>query len=641
MIDGTERGTDVRTNALRWSTEKNTSGDGLSCTLFQGKAPAYGQQVQFFVNGAIVFSGTVLRVSSRHMADFRIEHAVECIGGGQHYDAGAPIAEVLRNMTVLEILEFLRDTYTHLSSLDLSGVDCPETISYLFLDHRRFSEVLSMIAERVGYTYFWDTEGKLHFFLPGAKDAPTEVTDNNGVPLRNSLQFREDGLRLSNMIIVEGDTYDGSELMSEDFTGDDTTTEFSLVRLYSGVSVEIDGVAKTTGSYGVHDATEYDALYDFSGHKLIFAVPPANGAAVTVRGHEKLPILVQVQDESSIDRSGIFAKKIKNTSLKTEDSAVQYALSELSRSIAAAESASFSTHRTDIRAGQRISLSSDIFGRAGSFEVQKTTGTFQGANQWSVSVSLAHAEQVDAVGVLARMLSALNTSTDANQVLKILRMALERVGVADEVLPTDQADVYPDERSAIAEAQHVGSGDDARFLLANYQPDGIDTNDVVLRLSGGGTRVFLPTIHLSGMWQSADITAEGDHNFALASTAAQLHRTFAVQAGTRYRLAWRVADPSGCAPRIALRMEGAADWLLSPTSLAFATRAEEVESVFLTEHPDTTEDRTEYTIVSMEFLAPEDGNVELFAIYDCATAGNLMMRELSLSEVFEKRGRVA
>jgi len=296
--------------------------------------------------------------------------------------------------------------------------------------------------------------------------------------LQNTLKIKEQTDKIFNYLIVQGGEYNGSELVTEQKVSDGTT-EISINGRYSGVSVTVDSVAQDVGIFGLDDEkmpTIYSCLYDFSGRKIVFddTTKPTSGASIEVSGYSKIRVMVQVPEASSIDKYGTISKKIKDTSLKTKDSAFQYAQAELQRYSDDVESGGFTTRKTDYRAGQRIQV--DFMGEVKSFDIQGTSTTFYGESVQETKISLSSAEISDSVKIMADLINEKNSSISAEDILEVLQLVNEKVNIEEKISVNENLQQIQFDLS-IEESVQYYQDRDIEFVLGDYTPSDFETDN--------------------------------------------------------------------------------------------------------------------------------------------------------------------
>jgi len=449
-------------------------------------------EVEFFDDSNNLFSGNITKIERRHLSKDVQMITYTTTDFSHEANKGELIAEIYKKMSVDDIISDIVTRYPQFAQFTMNNVNCEVIIDYLFLDHLRLYQVLTELASRTGFTFYIDNDKDIHFKNISVDNAPIIIKEDNGSFLYDSFKVVEDGSKIINNIIVEGATYDASQLTTEpNIIADGVQTEFNVLKQYAGVEVKIAGVSKTVGSNGVHNPLNYDCLYDFPGKKVIFRDDnkPTNGQVFSLFGFEKLPILTQVIDDISVGDDGMMSKKIKDLSLKTIDSAYQYAAIILERYAQEYVTGRFQTLQKGLRAGQRITSDHNLLGTEGSYYIQSTTSVFHSMDKMRTSVTFASAEEIDAASMLALLLNTNNRTTSNQQIINVLRRIAEKVGVSDEF--TINEDVFDfEEETSVSDDFLVITNEVGRVPVhAGYEPTGL--NDPKFPMLHNGSKAHI------------------------------------------------------------------------------------------------------------------------------------------------------
>lgn len=497
-IGGADVSAFVSASSVSLQTAKNSSPSTFDFDFaFQGTKPTFtvlgeavdlpfsGQTVEFFEDDVKRFGGKIMQVRKTQEGTDFFKYSLPCQDYSRILQMGEPIAEIYRDMSVNSIIADIVSRYTFYSQINIYNVDCDTVIDYLFLDHKTLWEVLGELSKRTGYEFFVDADKKLYFYLAGSIFGE-EISTTNGMVERDSLQINEQAEQVFNFLIIKGGEYDGSELVSREYVADGGT-EIEITGKFSGISVSVNGTAQNVGVFGLDTAempSVYNCLYDFNGRKVIFdeTTKPVSGATVSVSGHQKISVLVQVQDQASISKYGIIPKKITDSSLKTKESAFQFGKAELMKYANDVESGSFKTQSKNFRAGQRIIV--DFFGEKKAYDIQSTSTVFLGEEKQITNVKIASAEIIDSVKILIDLLNEKNASSDASQILEVLRTISEKIGVA-EIWKFNENIYRILEETGIGEEVFFWGNRDFDFGLGDFFPTDLETdNDRVFILDG-------------------------------------------------------------------------------------------------------------------------------------------------------------
>lgn len=485
-IAGTERGGKIRKKNFRVDLKKNstpsTANFQIIAHITEDIEPSIDDEVIITLEKEDetmqkVFAGRVLRVIPQEESkDFRV-YNVQCIDYTRDANKGEPIAEIFRDETGNGIITYLLANYPQLSGFTMTNANCTETIDNLFCDHMKFSEVLAEIASRTGMEFYIDEDKDIHIFAPGVEASTIGIDSSSGSFKKGTLKIKKEGDKIVNWVLVEGGEYDASVEETEDFTANGTQTEFELAGRYSGVSVTVAGTPKDVGTFGIDDDKldneTVDCLYDYSGRRIVFREnnKPSNGQAVAVSGYPKLPVLVQADDAVSIEKYGLMPKKIKNTRLKTVDSAKQVAIAELQKFSNAVNSGGFTTRKTFFRAGESVTVDVPALGVNEAFYIQSVQISITADKVFESKITMASAEQIDAVGVLQRILNKQTQSTSAEQVLNQFKNFFEIVKIVDTI-GINEGKIEIEEAVDIKETTETEVNKTIEWVHGEYIPTG-------------------------------------------------------------------------------------------------------------------------------------------------------------------------
>lgn len=486
VINGTDRADSVEARSFRWTTQSRGKPDQIACTI-ESASENFGidiaQEVIFSIDSVKKFHGQVVDCTPVRIGEDRRGWNLLIQDHTEEARQGSLIAEIYKNQTVKQILDDIFSRYPHLSNFSTAGVNCDIEIDYVFFGYKKTHDCIKDLADRVGYDFYFDENRVLQFFLPGEISAPFSATDTNQKIIKKSLKFQKKLSGIANSILLEGADYTANQQKREpDITANGTDTEFSIISEYAGLEVQVDSVIQSVGSFGLHDAADFDCLYDLTSRKIIFRDDnkPTSGQIIKISGYEKLPIFIQKTEASSISKYGERPKTIKNTAIKTIDSARQFASAEISRYASEQYSGGFSTYDTGLRSGQRITVSDSFLEISEEFSVAKTVTQIIGENTFISKISLSNAEIIDTAGLLARMINTENTSSSTSDILKIYREVLEKVGITEEV-GINQAQITLEERVHLVESTQVTENATLEYVHSPYTQQGFaDTKRVFL-----------------------------------------------------------------------------------------------------------------------------------------------------------------
>jgi len=479
-----------------FATGKNSTPTTFSFSVLENQripiAIKNNDDVEFLDDTKVLFKGNIVKITRTFKSKDIQLIQFECIDCSWEINKGELIAEVYEKKTANFIINDIWTRYPQLSNFTINNVDCDIEIDYFFIDHLRFFQVLNDLSLRTGYVFFVDNDRDVHFKGIGSDVSPIVIEEENGTLIKESLRYSEDYSKIVNNIVVEGATYDASDITTEpNKVADGVQTSFHIDEAYSGIIVTVGGVSKSVGANGIDNPANYDCLYDFPGHKVNFRDDnkPLVGQVVSVSGYEKLPIIVGNTDMGSVEDNGIMGKKILDFSLKTIASAQQYSLIALQKYSNELVNGSFKTHQKGLRAGQKIHISHNLGGFSGDYYIQNTSSSYHSDSKLMTTVQYASAESIDASSLLVILLNSQNRTITNKQILNALLSVFEKVGVSDDF--TINEDVFDfEEEASVSDDFLVITNEVGRVPVhAGYEPTGL--NDPKFPMLHNGSKAHI------------------------------------------------------------------------------------------------------------------------------------------------------
>lgn len=164
------------------------------------------------------------------------------------------------------------------------------------------------------FDFYIDIDKVLNFGIFGAIDSG-EILQRGVNVLRS--EFWDDDTKLANKVTVYGAKQQFN--LTEAFDGDGTTKEFELKFEPITQTVIVGGVELQGYVQGM-SPTEYDYRVDKENRLIIFTNAPGAGSEnITINYTYGVPIIVQRQDDISIEEYGLREEKIENEHLLTKE----------------------------------------------------------------------------------------------------------------------------------------------------------------------------------------------------------------------------------------------------------------------------------------------------------------------------------
>jgi hypothetical protein len=173
------------------------------------------------------------------------------------------------------------------------------------------------------------------------------------------------------------------------YTADGYQLAWPLVYRYNEVQVTVNGVSKTVGIDNITDPLSVDVLYNFTEKSIRFREDnkPANTALVKVFGNAYIPLIVQASDSESITAYGEFEDIKIDKNINSIREAELLAGAVLDQWKEGSYEGKFRTMQKGLRAGQYITITSDIYDVDDSFKINSITGKMKGMDRMEYEVS--------------------------------------------------------------------------------------------------------------------------------------------------------------------------------------------------------------------------------------------------------------
>lgn len=479
-----------RSNYISWDSFRkddilNSQADSLSFETKQygdkNWRPETGDEVEVFDGLEKIFGGIVIKAEIRNQA-LLLRYSVSVKDWTHDLDR-EQVIDKFENTTIEEIIDYINTNY--LSGFTINHVSCPIVVSSVAFNRLPISKCLQQLAEQVNYNWYVDYDKDIHFFAKNSEPAPFNLSDDGGNYIFSSLKIKDDISQLRNRVFIRGGEMEGNQ-RTETFIGDGTKLTFPLGHKFAKMpTVTIGGVTKTVGKDFLDKDEDFDCLWDYNQKYVRFVVAPANGSAIAVAGIPLIPIIVQVQDDASISKYGVYEFSKIDTTISSKDQAKQYAIAQMEAYANKVQEAEFSTYQNGLRSGQIINIQSDIRGINENFIIQRVSLSMRGQHDGLWNVQLATLRTMGIIDFLQKLILSQDKKIKIaeNEVLEKYYTDNQTVKVTEEItLKVKEQDYQTVEVEESIEKDPFGDGVPPNFVLAPHFPDGHDDPDREMRL---------------------------------------------------------------------------------------------------------------------------------------------------------------
>lgn len=434
--------------------------------------PEMNEEVELIIDDTTEFKGVIV-VIERQVEEGNIARIYIRCNDYAHYLERFIATKRYASTSVEDIIDDLVSEYAS-DIFTTNNVECDIMVETIIFDKMTLGDCFRKLATLTNYNWYVDYEKDVHFFAKYDNVAPFNITDSNGKYLQGSLSIREDLSQLRNRVIIKGGEIEGDS-RTEYLDGDASKVYFKLANKFAEKpTVMVDSVEQTVGVDFLDDVDSFDCLWDFNGRYLKFKVAPDAGAdIVEVSGIPLYPIVIQAQDEASINKYGVAEYYKEDLKIKSREEGRQFAVAELEAYAEEIFEGSFQTTTAGLRSGQIININSSLSGVNEDFLIQRVSARLVGKNRIVFSVGLATLKSIGIVDLLINQLLLGNRILEdrGDEVLDKSFFLNENLTIEDvydsELEATIDESLTIDEDIAINEDEPV-------FVYAPYIPTGLD-----------------------------------------------------------------------------------------------------------------------------------------------------------------------
>lgn len=354
------------------------------------------------------------------------------------------VNQTYENMYVHELIQAMWDEfYDGEIEYDIEESDkrIPDASFYF----ETLFDATEIIAEQVGWSWFIDWDGSkktLRFFSPETNVYPERIGWGMKNVLEEGLEFGRDSEMFNALYFFGGEAT--SELLNEKNVSDGERYIYSFAYEPTDITILVDGVQQRIGIENIHnfDDDDVDCLVNYHEKALRFPEdsPPPEGAIVEKIYRYRYPIVVYIEDESSIERYGRIVREVREPKIADIGFAQERAALLLRENSEPKIYGRMNLRRVyGIRAGHIAEIYLPNIGVEGFFQIMEVEKTAF-ANRVNVTVSVNKIENPETeiaqrFKEIARRIRALEMDgVDENTVVHRYKQSFEHLVVAENVL---------------------------------------------------------------------------------------------------------------------------------------------------------------------------------------------------------------
>jgi len=475
-IDGTDRSSIIEFGSVSKTDAINQQTDTLNFSILyhpgQTFRPETNSEVIMLDGATKIFAGKIYAVEKAILGPGKVKYTVKV--KDYSYDLGRLlVVEGYENMTVEEVIADVLATYA--TGFTGTNVACALDVVKVAFDRITVVEVLNRLAEMSGYSWYVDYDKDIHFFEKNTELAPFNLTDGDGNHIPETLQASDDFSQIRNRVFIKGGEIEGDS-RTETFDGNGTKKQFKLANKFAKKpTVTVSTVAKTVGVDYLDDEDSFDCFWDYNQSYVRFkddTIPGAGTDNIAVAGIPLYNLVVQVEEPVSMEAYGIFEFAKTDKTIKSRETAVALAKSEISAYKDGLVEGSFETYTAGLRSGQIIRITSTLLDIDESFLIQRVSFKMLTTTDFYYKVELATLRTIGIIDFLIGLLrSGDHVIEDTGEtVLEKTVFPIENFTLGDEIaINTDdlpQAETLNVDEEATVQALDYG----VQFVLGPQLP---------------------------------------------------------------------------------------------------------------------------------------------------------------------------
>lgn len=441
-IDGVDKTESIIWNSF--SIKNNINNQTDECVFKVRKTtgntykPSLGDEVVVEEDGDNIYGGIIVRSVESAEAGGNIIYEIKCADYTQYLKRQLVI-ERYENETTDDIIQDLVDNYTD-DSITTTNVAVTKTIASISFNGLTVAECLEKLAESLNAFWYIDEDKDIHFFQKNTELSPFNLTDTSGNYIYNSLKIEDDISQLRNSITIRGGTNPSDTNRIETIVSqDDTQDVFPLGYKFTDLPViKVNGVAVTVGVENLTEDGTVQSQWSFQEKYIRFTAGniPEVDDVITIEGKIQIPVIVKVQSNSSISEFGLFEYQLKDTSISTNDEAIERAVAELASYSMELNEGEFLTYNRGLRAGQVLNINSTERNKNIDVVIQSVAikPTSPDGENFVYRVSFATLKTLGIIEYLQKSLKDEEITEDEQETLLKYLMEDESIAFVDEVV---------------------------------------------------------------------------------------------------------------------------------------------------------------------------------------------------------------
>lgn len=403
-IESTDRTDDIIDKSVTITDEAKDKPSVLEFKFFDTSGngdPSPDDEIIITQDGTRLFAGHIVKVDYERLGSGSMLLKIKATDYTRILDRKL-VVESYQDKTDKQIIKDIVDNYCQGSGISYDNVTEGVTFNEITFNYDKPSACFRKMADLAGRSWYLDYNKDVHYFTKTTTPAPWDIDSNTDTQER--LKISKDNSNIRNRVYVRGGTYLSDQTtISQEADGEQTV--FWLPDKPHDFSMTEGGSAKTVGIKHIDDDANYDYMMNYQ-EKYVETTgsAPAAGTVMQFTYKYDIPVLVAVENSTSIDSVGEYEYAIFDNKITDVDDARGRASAELTDYADTIIDGDFQTIEDGFRAGQYININLSDYNVNDDYLVQKVTAHSLGGGTFQYKVKIASSTKIGIINFLLKLL---------------------------------------------------------------------------------------------------------------------------------------------------------------------------------------------------------------------------------------------
>lgn len=415
-INATVRTDKLITNSLSINDVSNQTASSMICQVYDKDGtftPLLNEEIIVENQDGRLFAGNIVKITPKALGSTVIYELI-CSDYTRILDRRL-VVESYINQTDEFIIKDIINRYTGGTGITFNNVSGSTLINQITFNYKSPSQCLTDICKLTGASWYIDYNKDIHYFKLEDETSPLTISDNS--TFEKDLTIVKDSSKIRNKIFIRGGTY-LSDFTTITMVADGEQTVFNLPDKPHEITMTEGGVTKSIGIKNIDEPSDYDYLMNYQ-EKYVekTGTAPTAGTVMAFQYKYNIPVLVGIQDNTSIEDVGVYEYAIFDSTITTIEQARSRGQAELTDYANELIEGSFSTLTDGWKAGQTIHIKKTHLGIDDNYLIKSVTIKSIGNGNFEYRIKLCSIETIGIVQYLINLLEAdkLNSGVSGDE----------------------------------------------------------------------------------------------------------------------------------------------------------------------------------------------------------------------------------